>query len=200
MNLSINRLLPVLFAGMFVYAGCAKQSVVKQDEPLVPAAVKTAASTSANQVVSVAGTEGNAATDIKSLPVASDEQKKPVSASETLKTAALQKAFAKIYFDFDSSTLSDTARQSLVKNSVVLKQNPQLKIRVEGNCDEKGSDEYNLALGERRAQVAVSYLQTMGVKADRLASISYGKEKPAAPGHDEADLAANRRDEFVIAR
>jgi peptidoglycan-associated lipoprotein len=119
---------------------------------------------------------------------------------ESAITADLQKAFEKIYFDFDSSTLSGNARKSLAMNFAVLMQNPLPRIRVEGNCDERGSDEYNLALGERRAQAAVRYLTTLGVPADRFSIISYGKEKPTVPGHDETALAKNRRDEFVISK
>jgi peptidoglycan-associated lipoprotein len=76
--------------------------------------------------------------------------------------------------------------------------NNSLKVQIEGNCDERGSDEYNLALGEKRAKSAMKYLETLGVPAERLSVISYGKEKPADPGHDEAAWAKNRRDEFVL--
>jgi peptidoglycan-associated lipoprotein len=71
-------------------------------------------------------------------------------------------------------------------------------VQIQGNCDERGSDEYNLALGERRAKVAMDYLATLGVPAERLSIISYGKEKPVDPGHDEAAWAKNRRDDFAI--
>lgn len=72
------------------------------------------------------------------------------------------------------------------------------KIRIEGNCDERGSVEYNLALGERRAKAAQQYLTTLGVKPERLSIISYGKEKPSVQGNDEASMTKNRRDEFVV--
>ena len=75
-----------------------------------------------------------------------------------------------------------------------------VKVRIEGNCDERGSAEYNLALGERRAKAAQKYLVTMGVKPERLSVISYGKEKPAVQGSDESAWAKNRRDEFVIVK
>lgn len=79
-----------------------------------------------------------------------------------------------------------------------MKRNATIKVRIEGNCDERGSDEYNLALGERRAQVAARYLTTLGISGERLSTISYGKEKPVDPGHDENAWARNRRDDFVI--
>ena len=79
-----------------------------------------------------------------------------------------------------------------------MKKNSALKVRIEGHCDERGSDEYNLALGERRAKAAMNYLVTLGIADKRLSVISYGKEKPVDPGHDEAAWAKNRRAEFVI--
>ena len=194
MKRSINRLLPILLAGMFVYAGCAKQEVVKKDESLVPAVEKPAGTASLKKDALTAEIPDKpiATSNEKSVPISSGQQNQAM-------TADLQKAFEKIYFDFDSSTLSDTARQKLARNFAVLKQNTPARIRVEGHCDERGSDEYNLALGERRAQAAVRYLITMGVPADRLSTISYGKEKPADQGHNESSWAKNRRDEFLIA-
>jgi peptidoglycan-associated lipoprotein len=90
------------------------------------------------------------------------------------------------------------ARQTLVNNAERLKQASEIMISIEGNCDERGSDEYNLALGERRAKAAMQYLVTLGIPEKRLSVISYGKEKPAVDGHNEASWAKNRRDEFVI--
>jgi len=87
----------------------------------------------------------------------------------------------------------------LYKNAeLLLKVQPDAKVKIEGHCDERGSAEYNLALGERRAKSAMQYLVTLGVKADRVSIISYGKEKPAVDGHDDAAWAKNRRAEFVI--
>jgi peptidoglycan-associated lipoprotein len=107
-------------------------------------------------------------------------------------------ALAKIYFDFDSYKLSESSRSELVKNADLIKKDSVEKVRIEGNCDERGSDEYNLALGEKRAKAAMQYLVTLGIPTDRLSIISYGKEKPADPGHDEAAWSKNRRDEFVV--
>ncbi len=110
----------------------------------------------------------------------------------------LTSALEKIYFDFDSSALSDQARKTLTSNADYLRKSAAAKLRIEGNCDERGSAEYNIALGEKRAEAAKNYLVTMGIPADRLATISYGKEKPADPGHDESAWAKNRRDDFTI--
>ena len=78
----------------------------------------------------------------------------------------------------------------------VMRQFPQIKVIVEGNCDQRGTSEYNLALGERRAQAAAQYLTNLGIGSDRLSTVSYGKERPLDPGHSEAAYAKNRRDEF----
>ena len=103
----------------------------------------------------------------------------------------------RVYFDFDSYVLTSKARQTLAQNAEVMKALAGLKVRIEGHCDERGSDEYNLALGERRAQAVMNYMATLGVPASRLSTISYGEEKPLDPGHDEASWAKNRRAEFV---
>ncbi|TFH64090.1 MAG: peptidoglycan-associated lipoprotein Pal [Candidatus Zixiibacteriota bacterium] len=105
--------------------------------------------------------------------------------------------FRAIYFDFDRYNLRDDTKADLRKNIDVMMQDQNIRITVEGHCDERGTVEYNLALGERRAKSARDYMVSMGVKADRISTISYGKERPAEFGHDEGAWAKNRRDEFV---
>ena len=158
-------------------AGCAKKEVVKQDEPLAQTATPPAETTTPVQ-------DQQAAKDT----TVTDESLKDVMAFDT------------IYFDFDSFTLSDAARATLDKNAQSMLKRSGDKVRLEGNCDERGSDEYNLALGEKRAKAALNYLLTLGVPQDRLSVISYGEEKPADQGHDEAAWAKNRRVEFIIAK
>jgi peptidoglycan-associated lipoprotein len=103
-----------------------------------------------------------------------------------------------IYFDFDKSNLKPDATAILTKNAEWLSKNPAAKIRIEGNCDERGTSEYNVALGERRANSAKKYLIKLGISADRLTTVSYGKEKPLDLGHNEAAWAKNRRDDFKV--
>jgi peptidoglycan-associated lipoprotein len=103
-----------------------------------------------------------------------------------------------IYFAFDQYDLSDEARRILTENAKIALAHPNLMIQIEGHCDERGSSEYNLALGERRAVSAKLYLIRLGVKGDRLSTISYGEEMPADPGHTEEAWAKNRRCHFVI--
>ncbi len=156
-------------------AGCAKKEVVKQEEPLAQTATPPAETTTPVQ-------DQQAAKDT----TVTDESLKDVMAFET------------IYFDFDSFVLKEDARAILEQNAQLIQKRAGSKVRLEGHCDEQGSDEYNLALGEKRAKAALNYLLTLGVPQDRLSVISYGEEKPASQGHDEAAWAKNRRVEFII--
>jgi peptidoglycan-associated lipoprotein len=103
-----------------------------------------------------------------------------------------------IYFDFDKYNLRDDARNTLDRNAEILRANPDLKITIEGHCDERGTNEYNLALGENRAKAARDYLVRLGIDPSRISIISYGEERPVALGHDEAAWAQNRRGEFDV--
>ena len=102
----------------------------------------------------------------------------------------------RISFDFDQFTLSAEARSILGNNAKYLQANSGTKVVIEGHCDERGSDEYNLALGESRALAAKSYLVSLGISANRLSVISYGEEKPLSKGAGESAWAQNRRAEF----
>jgi len=103
-----------------------------------------------------------------------------------------------IYFDFDKYNLKPPAVAKLDEVADFMSKNSDAKVRIEGNCDERGTNEYNLALGDRRANSAKKYLVDSGISAERLSTISYGEERPADPGHDEAAWAKNRRDEFKL--
>lgn len=103
-----------------------------------------------------------------------------------------------IHFDYDQSNLKDDARAALDAMVPILNANPAVTIRIAGHADERGSDEYNLALGQRRAATAKKYLTDHGVADARITTISYGEERPVAQGHDESAWSQNRRDEFEI--
>jgi peptidoglycan-associated lipoprotein len=107
---------------------------------------------------------------------------------------------ADVLFDYDSYALSEGAKATLEKHAVWLQSHRDVKVTVEGHCDERGTVEYNLALGDKRARAAHDYLVSLGVAADRLNAISLGKERPLDPGHDEAAWAKNRRAHFVVTR
>ena len=103
-----------------------------------------------------------------------------------------------IYFEFDKARLLPESKAVLRVKAEWLKANPEALAIIEGHCDERGTNEYNLALGDRRAQSAKTYLVDLGIAAERLTSISYVEERPLDPGHDEAAWARNRRAQFVI--
>lgn len=104
----------------------------------------------------------------------------------------------RVFFDLDQSDLTAEAQHTLELQAAWLKQYPNVNVTVEGHCDERGTREYNLALGERRATAAKKYLVGLGVSAGRISTISYGKERPAAMGSDESAWAQNRRAVSVI--
>lgn len=186
----------VFIVVVFLAAGCAKQDVVKKDEGIVPVAVakKVDPPKSNEPKASVTPPEQVATPPVTPTLLQASAQQSQKESS----IVELQSALEKIYFDFDSAGLSESARSTLTKNAAALAKETTAKIRIEGNCDERGSAEYNLALGERRAKAAQQYLVTMGVKPYRLSILSYGKEKPAVKGSDEAAWTKNRRDEFVV--
>ncbi len=116
----------------------------------------------------------------------------------TLEDINANSPLADIPFEFDSAVLLDEARTMLDHHAEWLNRHPSVTLLIEGHCDERGTVEYNLALGERRAAAASSYLTSLGIPANRLKTISYGKEFPLDPGHTEAAWARNRRDHFQI--
>jgi peptidoglycan-associated lipoprotein len=106
--------------------------------------------------------------------------------------------FQPVFFVLDSFEVDGLAQQALTANAGILKKYPTWVITIEGHCDERGTAEYNLALGEKRALAARAYLVSLGVPADRLRTVSYGKEFPFDPGHDESAWKKNRRAHFVV--
>lgn len=105
-----------------------------------------------------------------------------------------------VYFDYDSSAIRADQVENMELNAAFLKDNPDVRIRIEGNCDPRGTKEYNLALGERRAQNTKKYLVNLGVDVSRLDTISWGEEKLLLHGHDELSWAQNRRNDFVVVK
>ena len=175
----------VLFVG-----GCAKQNLVKKDETV------SLAETAKPSEAPTEKTEPKVS-DIKEEPVKSREKR---GISNVNSDTPDEFALDKIFFDLDSYTLSPNARDTLAKNAKKLEKRVGVKVQIEGHCDERGSGEYNLALGEKRARSAMQYLLTLGIPEQSLATISYGKEKPADPGHDESAWSRNRRVEFILSR
>ncbi|MBA3554629.1 MAG: peptidoglycan-associated lipoprotein Pal [Gemmatimonadales bacterium] len=103
-----------------------------------------------------------------------------------------------INFEYDQATIREADQGTLDRKASILAANPEVRVRVSGHADERGSDEYNLALGNRRAAAAKRYLESKGVESSRIEVVSYGEERPLNPGTDESAFAQNRRDEFEV--
>ncbi len=116
------------------------------------------------------------------------------------KTGKLQFTAEIVYFGYDETTLTKEGMARLESIASHMKENDKLKLQIEGHCDDRGSTEYNLALGQRRSDSVRKFLQTIGIGSDRLASISFGEEKPAEAGQGEQFWAKNRRAEFAFNR
>lgn len=182
---NISRLLVILFVMTLMAAGCAKKPV--EDSAM---------------------NEQPAVTEIKEQqPMAVKEE--PVDEAAAARARAAEAAEAatrtasglvRIHFDFDQYVLTTEAKDILARNADLLKSAPSVKVQIEGHCDERGSDEYNLALGEKRALATKNYLASLGVAADRMSIISYGEETPLDPAHTEAAWAQNRRADFKAQR
>lgn len=146
------------------------------------------------------------AVDTKAAKKAADDYAKREKARQA-KLKALQDAqivadfeTQKIFFDFDKSDLKPEAKATLKNKAAWLSDHAAYVVRIEGHCDERGTAEYNLALGEKRANAAKKFLMALGVSEHRMSGISYGEEKPADPGHNDAAWAKNRRDEFSLVK
>jgi peptidoglycan-associated lipoprotein len=133
----------------------------------------------------------------REAPPAPVEEKKEEALPAPVERAA--EGLQPIHFDFDRSFIRDDAKPVMQANADWLKANPKVKIRIEGNCDERGTIEYNQALGQRRAAAAKKYLTDLGISTGRISLISYGKEKPVCTASTEECWQRNRRDDFVAA-
>jgi peptidoglycan-associated lipoprotein len=132
------------------------------------------------------------------LPVPSEPIAEDSIGNRTLDDLNRDSPFKPVFFGVDSAELDDAGRAIVSENAGLLKKYSTWVVTVEGHCDERGTAEYNLALGERRAVAVKSYLVSLGVAPDRIRTVSYGKEFPFDPGHDEKAWNSNRRAQFVI--
>lgn len=195
MKKNIGALLAGLSMAALLAGGCANKESVKKEEAVVPAVV-------VEKVEPAKTAEQNVVTEpVKAAEKANELNTSQEKAADSQASMVAVNKFETVYFDFDKSDLRQDARDVLSKNAeTILKSLAGLKLNIEGHCDERGSAEYNLALGERRAKSVQNYLTTLGVKAENLTVVSYGKEKPAVNGNDESAWAKNRRAEFVIVK
>lgn len=130
--------------------------------------------------------------------VKQDEARKAEEAAARELAAKEAEGLKPIHFDFDRADIREDARTVLASNAAWLRSHPEVKIRIEGNCDDRGTAEYNQALGQRRAKSAQKYLADLGVSAGRVALLSYGKEKPICGENTDECRQKNRRDDFVV--
>lgn len=112
--------------------------------------------------------------------------------------AARRMGLRTIYFDYDQSSIRSDARQALRNNFDILRQRGDVRVELQGNCDERGSSEYNFALGERRAKAVRDYLVQLGLSSGQMTSVSFGEENPAVMGHGESAFSKNRRVDFAV--
>jgi peptidoglycan-associated lipoprotein len=179
----------VLMLSLAVLYGCPKKAEVAsapEEQKVEQAPAKSAEDIAAEK----AAAEKRAA---EAAARAAEEQKAREAAAKA--AAGLQP----IYFDFDKSFVRDDAKAVMKANAEYLKANPKVQVRIEGNCDERGTIEYNQALGQRRAAAAKKYLTDMGISAKRISLISYGKEKPVCSQSTEDCWQKNRRDDLIAA-
>lgn len=222
-NFPFKGFVAIAFSIMLV-SGCAKDQV-KPDEALAPPAAAAPSSNiqasgqkaSADQAAADRAAAEKAAADRAAAEKAAAERAAAekaaadraaaekaaadrAAAEKAAADAAAQTALKMVNFDYDSYVLSKPSRDILYNNADFLLKKYKGKVKIEGHCDERGSDEYNLALGEKRAKAAMDYLLTLGVPSEQLSIISYGKERPLDAGHGEDSWAKNRRAEFVLVK
>ena len=189
--------LAVLLVLALVAVGCAKKEVVRSNEEAGKPAEAAAPAAKPETIVS----EPIKPEEPKPQETAAAAGTKTAMAEAAAGVAATEEKsslFADIHFDYDKSFIREDAKPALAKVSDYLKKNSGAKVQIEGHCDERGTAEYNMALGARRAESAKKYLLSLGVKGGALSTVSYGKEKPLDPGHTEDAWAKNRRGHFVL--
>jgi peptidoglycan-associated lipoprotein len=170
-------------------AGCTKTAAVKEEAPVEKKGVAETQAPMTSQPSQVAKTEVAAKEKVKTEQHAEEE---------SAKVGKEASRFSDIHFDFDRYDLKHDDEKILDMHAKWLTKHAKYFIRIEGNCDERGSVEYNLALGQRRAEEAMRYLVNLGIDKHRISTVSYGKERPLDPGHNEEAWAKNRRDHFVV--
>jgi len=189
--LTLIGLLMVFAFSLTMFSGCAeKKAVVKDEAVQEQKAVAQAAST----VDDEAARKAKEAADREAALKAEAARIRAAKNAAALADLNIQN----IYFDYDKSSVRPDAREILKANTELFTKNSAATIVVQGHCDERGTAEYNMALGERRAQATKEYLVNLGLKASRIETISYGEERPLDPEHDEKAWAQNRRAQFLL--
>lgn len=189
-----------LFVSVLVAAGCAKKQTVKSEGTAGGAGTQAAPAASSQGTGEV---KESAVKEAPPAPAAAAPAEQPVPAAKAAEagvavTEEKPSQFDDVRFDFDKSVLREDGRKTTQGVAEYLKKNPRVKLLIEGHCDERGTSEYNMALGERRAASVMNYLVSLGISKAALSTVSFGKEKPLDPGHNEEAWAKNRRAHFVL--
>lgn len=217
MSYGNTKLIIVFFMVMLIITGCASVEKTEEISSAAPMAAQTAkqdlpdlaAPAKDVEVVPPDAIPPSVSDTIESRRLASEtiqqENIKAESAPKPEQAAPAQKALGTmsaslhiIYFDYDRYVIRDSDKDNLAQNAKWFSENKTAKVRIEGHADERGEEDYNLALGDKRARGVKNYLQSMGIDPERLSTLSYGEERPAADGHDEDVWAKNRRVEFKL--
>ena len=177
---------------VLVGGACAKRPFV----PIASAPAPTPPPASAPLITPVATPEP--ATVVTPPPVAPPPAVPTARPSPPPKEFGANTALKTIHFDFDKSEIRSGDATTLEASAAWLKDNPNVLLLIEGHCDERGTEEYNLALGDRRARATMNYLMAQGVRGDRISMISYGEQRPVCTDHNETCWAQNRRAEFLV--
>jgi peptidoglycan-associated lipoprotein len=172
----------MILPAMFFTVSCSKKVVQSEPVPTTQPEVSRASDRSAEEVE-------------QARQLQEDRLRTEAAAREAAGEAFVNE---NIYFAFDSAVLSDQAQEILNSNADYMRTNPGVRVTVEGHCDERGTNAYNIALGERRAESVKNFFVDLGISAKRLNTTSYGEERPIAMGQNEASWAKNRRAQFVI--
>ncbi len=194
-NKSWFRLALLCLFSAFIFTACCGKKPVVSEPAVAPVTGETEAARLAAEREARAKQEA-----LEKKRIEEERLREEAGARKEREEVAARQNFVNehIYFEFDKSRLLPEAKEILRKKGQWLKANPEVSVIIEGHCDERGTNEYNMALGDRRATSAKTYLVDLGIAADRLTCISYGEERPADQGHNEAAWARNRRDQFVI--
>ena len=200
-NLVVATLVVFAFSSIFLLSSCAKKQVITEEKEMEAPAPEVAKEEKA--AVPAAKEEKMEEAKIERLKELEEAKKREAAIDE--EKAWMERRAAKfeaeaMYFDFDKSFIRLEYRPVLQEKAAFLKDYPDMRVRIEGNCDERGTNEYNLALGDRRGSSAKNFLISLGIAADRIETISYGEERPRGLGHNEESWSQNRRDDFVLVR
>ena len=177
-----------------ILMGCPKKTVVKEEPSVKKEEAAAAAKAEAERIAKEREAKLSEEAAKKDLEKGLVAKKEPGIEGVVFESSLLKD----IYFDFDKYDIRPGDTAILKENAALLKKYPKVKIQIEGHCDERGTIEYNLALGERRANSTKNYLVTSGVSPERISTISYGEEKPIDPGHSEEAWTKNRRAHTII--